>query len=112
MSGAAAANVAVNGAAVEVGPNVFRYFLSKRNEALDYLFKAGGAGDPRNTVRVEFIAGSFANIFGATNKAETESFYVQGPLTVRLRAGARGGRRRRAARPLGEPRRARSPARR
>ena len=73
--GAAASNVAVNGAAVEVGPNVYRYFLSKKNDALD-LFRPAGAGDPRNTVRIEFRLASFANVFGATNKIESESFYV------------------------------------
>ena len=73
------ANVAVNGAAVQIDPTnpfLFRYFLTKINSGEDLFTLGGNPADPRNTVRIEFLANSFQNSLGATNAADFESFYL------------------------------------
>ena len=107
------ANVAVNGAAVQVDPTnpfLFRYFLTKINSGEDLFTLGGNPADPRNTVRIEFLANSFQNSLGATNAADFESFYLfqEPPASPRSRPGKR------RPRPRSRPRcsRARSPARR
>ena len=75
LVGSAASNVQIDGAGVKVGNNVYRFQLSKKDNQLP-LFKADTTFDPRNTIEIQFIAGAFKDIAGATNKASSQAFYV------------------------------------
>ena len=91
LVGTAAANVVVNGAGVKVGNGIYRFQSTKR-VAAEALFKTDPL-DPRNTVEVQFLAGSFRDIQGATNKSESEQFYVFFPPTPTTRRSGRPDRR-------------------
>jgi hypothetical protein len=76
LLGAAAANVVVNGRATRPDPTGdprrFRYSYTGN-------FVAAGPQDPRNSVEIVFLPGTFQDSLGTTNQAGSSSFFVSFP---------------------------------
>ena len=77
LSGAAAANILINGRGVQLDPNdptLFRYAISARDASLPLV--ADDLTDAYDTIRAEFLPGTFTDVRNATNGADVETFFA------------------------------------